>query len=340
MKVRISRGGGRGAFLALLNYVMDEGRGARAGKRPELIETNLPGTVPSDLARMFGVYRRLRPEISKPVWHASLRLPAGERLSTNVWRDVATEFMHKLGFSSELTPWVLVRHNDHEEGDHVHLVLSRVNLRGEVWLGQRDVQRAIAVTQQLEQEFGLITTRGLPQRSAKPGSTEAETVRRQADSQAVVNANRVVGQPRVDATDTTRILLECASESFDLASFTSKAASFGITVAPSRKSTSGEVSGLAIIPRGRKRHLALSRVTNARLSWPKLQKVWRQQPEADLAASRGPDTHVERAKAFKGSALTSGTPATQQDQTPRAGFSEALDDLLDEEAFERPRERG
>ena len=336
MKVRISRGSG---FRGLLNYVMDDGRGARAGKRPELIDTNQPGTASGDLAGAFGVYCRLRPDIRKPVWHASLRLPAGERLSTQVWTDVATKFMHKLGFS-ELTPYVVVRHNDHDAGDHVHIVLSRVNLRGQVWLGQRDVQRAIAVTQQLEQEFGLTRTRGLRQRSDQPGSAEVEHVERRADSQAVVNANRVVGQPRVDATETTRILLECASESFDLASFTSKAASFGIGVAPSRKSSSGEISGLAIIPKGRKRHLALSRVTKSQLSWAKLQKSWRQQAEAALASFRSPDSQVERAEALKGAASSDCTPAMHEDQTARGEFREAGDDLLDEEAFERPRNRG
>jgi hypothetical protein len=278
MKARITRGSG---FSGVLMYVLDEGPKATGQKRPEIISTNLPGSDAASLSAAFGAFRRLRPDIKKPVWHSSLRLPAGERLSSERWAEVVAAYLQKLGFD-EATPFLVARHSDVSDGDHVHAIVGRVNGRGECWLGQHEVRRAIEATQQIEREFGLALTPGLGD-----ADTEAKASRpaRKADSQSVVNANRSKSQPRIDTTETARVLLDCASRSRDLPTFTTAAAVAGIKVLPNR-STTGRMSGLSVIPKGRKKPLALSAATRNRLSWSKLLKVWDQNAEAAEAARR------------------------------------------------------
>jgi hypothetical protein len=172
MKPNITRGGG---FRGALNYVFDVGPEATHKKNAELIGGNMIADNPMALAREFAVVRKLRPDIKKPVWHCSLALPKGERLSAEKWSEVARDFMGGMGFDIDKTPYVAVRHNDTEH-DHIHIVASRVALDGSVWLGQWEVRRAIETTQELEKKHGLIVTPGLGDaRAERKKSTRNET---------------------------------------------------------------------------------------------------------------------------------------------------------------------
>lgn len=164
MKAKVGRGGG---FRGALNYVFDESSAQRTAekggtgrpKEPELVGGTMSGRIARALAQEFGAVRKLRPDIERPVWHASLSCPPGERLAAEQWNEVAADFMQRMGFP-EGTPYVAVRHQDTAH-DHIHIVASRVNLGGEVWLGQWEAMKAIEATQQLEKAHGLTLTAGL-----------------------------------------------------------------------------------------------------------------------------------------------------------------------------------
>ena len=157
MKAKVSRGGG---FRGALNYVFDVGKEATHTKNAERVGGNMAGNDPRELSREFSAVRQLRPDIGKPVWHCSLSLPPGERLSAEKWEAVAADFMQRMGFDQTNTPWVAVRHQDTDK-DHIHIVASRVGLDGKVWLGQWEARRAIEATQELEHTHGLTLTPGL-----------------------------------------------------------------------------------------------------------------------------------------------------------------------------------
>lgn len=277
MKARISRGAG---FKGALLYALDEGPKATGKKRPELISTNLPGSDAATFSAAFGAFKRLRPDIKRQVWHSSLRLPAGERLDSERWAEIVAAYLQKMGFD-DATPYVVVRHNDVPDGDHVHAILGRVNSRGEVWLGQHEVHRAIEATQQLEREFGLTLTPGLGDADA-----EAKVARppRKADAQSVIDANRTKGERRVDTSENARTLLDCASRSRDLPSFTQAAAAAGFVITPNKSKTTGYVSGLSVLVPGRKKHLALGDATGKKLTWLKLLKIFEQNDQTAEAA--------------------------------------------------------
>lgn len=95
---------------------------------------------------------RTRPEITKPIWQASLRNSANDRrLSDAQWADAGQSFAEQMGFAEH--PWVMVRHGD----DHVHLVVCRVNDVGEVWHGRNDRRAAQSACVSLERAYGLET---------------------------------------------------------------------------------------------------------------------------------------------------------------------------------------
>ncbi len=91
-----------------------------------------------------------RPDITRPVWQASLRSAPGDRvLSDGEWADAAQGFATQMGFADH--PWVAVRHG----ADHVHVVVSRVDHTGGVWHGRFDRRLAQQACAQLEVEHQL-----------------------------------------------------------------------------------------------------------------------------------------------------------------------------------------
>ncbi|WP_432499098.1 relaxase/mobilization nuclease domain-containing protein [Kineococcus auxinigenes] len=106
---------------------------------------------------------RTRPDITRPIWHASLRCAPGDRtLSDEEWAEAAAVFAEAMGFVDPIgsdvpweqratQPWVVVRHGE----DHVHLAVSRVGFDGRVWHARNDYRQAQAACTQLEQLYGL-----------------------------------------------------------------------------------------------------------------------------------------------------------------------------------------
>lgn len=94
-----------------------------------------------------------RPDVAKPIWHASLRVaPEDRALTDHEWADVAGEFVDRMGFGTQ--PWVVVRHAE----DHVHVVASRVSHVGKVWSRHNDRFKARRIAVDLEQQWGLRPT--------------------------------------------------------------------------------------------------------------------------------------------------------------------------------------
>lgn len=149
MKAKISRGGG---FRGVLNYVHDKGEA-------ETVGGNMSGKTPQELAREFGITKKLRPDCKNPVWHSSLALPEGDRLSREKWGELARDFMLEMGMNPDNFLYSVARHSDTDH-DHIHIVASRIGLDGNLWHGQKDVFKAIEATQKLEQRHHLTLTPG------------------------------------------------------------------------------------------------------------------------------------------------------------------------------------
>jgi len=140
-----SQNKGRG-FRGVLNYLLQK-------ERAEQLDQNMAGRNERELAAEFGAVRALRPEVSRAVYHVSLSVRAEERLSDAQWREAARTYLKGMGF--ENNQYILLRHKDTPNHDHVHIVANRIGLDGKVVSDSRDYDRSARVVKELEREYGL-----------------------------------------------------------------------------------------------------------------------------------------------------------------------------------------
>lgn len=150
---KISRGRG---FRGALDYAFE--RDSKDAEPGRLLGGNMSGQNARQLAAEFGQVRGLRPDIEKPVWHNALRLPKDETLADAQWVAVADDYMRRMGFS-EAHPRAYVLHDD-ADGQHIHIVASRVSTEGKVYLGKNENLASTRHIQALEREHGLTITKG------------------------------------------------------------------------------------------------------------------------------------------------------------------------------------
>lgn len=103
-------------------------------------------------ATLNGAIRQQRPDISKPVHHASLSAAPGEKLTIEQWRGIAEKYIEGMGFGK--APYVVVQHRD-TDLDHIHIVASRVDLEGKVVSEWRNKRRSEKIMREIEREYGL-----------------------------------------------------------------------------------------------------------------------------------------------------------------------------------------
>ncbi|MEC5215015.1 hypothetical protein RCH06_003592, partial [Polaromonas sp. CG_9.5] len=171
---KISRGSG---FKGVLSYAF-EGKDQEVG-HGRLLGGSMAGTTARELAAEFRAIARLRPDIARPVWHNSLRMPAGEDISDARWNAIATSYLKRMRFDVKHTQYAVFKHDD----AHVHLVVNRVMTDGSVFLGRNENLLSTKVIQRLEHAFKLTLTPGptysaegkivMPERS-KPSKNELE----------------------------------------------------------------------------------------------------------------------------------------------------------------------
>lgn len=230
MKSKISRGNG---FSGTLNYVLDEGKKRTGNKLSELVAGNMSGENAKALSREFNVSRNIRPEIKSPVWHTSLSLPKGEKLSSARWDQAVNLYLNKMGVDTSKHQFVAARHND-TDYDHVHIVMSRIALDGQVWHGKRDVFLSIEATQAIEKEMNLTITAGYDELT-KSG-------KKRPNYKEVEMANRTNELPTRMALQ--NIIDEAIVDKVDVFAFIERIESAGVIVIPNIAKT-GRLNGFA-----------------------------------------------------------------------------------------------
>ncbi|MDM3002756.1 relaxase/mobilization nuclease domain-containing protein [Citrobacter sp. CK188] len=127
---------------------------------PYVIGGNMTGNTAAELISEFEGTRLLRPDVAKPVWHNSLRLPKSESLSTRQWAAFADDYMARMGFTdTHLRCYIL--HND-ADGQHIHIIGSRINMvGGKLYLGKNENLISTRIISELERVHGLTETTGV-----------------------------------------------------------------------------------------------------------------------------------------------------------------------------------
>ncbi|EJJ3958134.1 relaxase/mobilization nuclease domain-containing protein [Salmonella enterica] len=124
---------------------------------PYVIGGNMTGNTTAELISEFEGTRLLRPDVAKPVWHNSLRLPKGESLSTRQWAAFADDYMARMGFTdTHLRCYIL---HDDADGQHIHIIGSRINMvGGKLYLGKNENLISTRIISELEKVHKLTQT--------------------------------------------------------------------------------------------------------------------------------------------------------------------------------------
>ncbi|GKW33892.1 hypothetical protein PEC730217_26720 [Pectobacterium carotovorum subsp. carotovorum] len=151
-------------FAGVVLYALKPGSHHKC--TPYVIGGNMLGDIAGDLIAEFNTTKTLRPDVVKPVWHNSLRLPKNEALTNSEWSEIADDYMSRMGFSeTHLRCYVL---HDDTEGQHIHIIASRIDLtNGSLYLGKNENLISTRIIQQLECDYSLTRTKG-PELVASP----------------------------------------------------------------------------------------------------------------------------------------------------------------------------
>lgn len=124
-----------------------------------LINTNMAGETPAQLAWEFRSFANKNPRVQKPVLHLSFSLALGDR-SLDEWElcQIAEDLREGLKLSNN--QFILVQHNDAEyDGQvrpHAHMVINRVSYDGECNDDYLDYYRTEKILRQIEKNYDLI----------------------------------------------------------------------------------------------------------------------------------------------------------------------------------------
>lgn len=244
--------------------------GAHHKSNPLVVGGNMLGHSAAELIAEFNVSASLRPDIPKPVWHNSLRLPQGDSLSNEQWRKVADDYMSRMGFSdTHLRCYVM---HDDEVGQHIHIIASRVDLvGGKLYLGRNENLISTRVIQELEIAHELTKTKGpSPSHSPSPFSMRKRLSRSEEQKE------KREGQP------SPKTFLQNAIDTLlnthnDIPSFVEALCEYGITPVPNI-ATSGRMNGFSFEYTGIA--FKASQLGKA-YSWAILQEKLRYEPQRD-----------------------------------------------------------
>lgn len=93
----------------------------------------------------------------KPVIHISLNPDPKDNLSDEQLSEIAGHYMDRMGWGGQ--PYIVFKHSDIER-EHIHIVSVQVGQDGKKIKDSKRNERSVAVTEELEKEYGLHPTKG------------------------------------------------------------------------------------------------------------------------------------------------------------------------------------
>jgi hypothetical protein len=128
-----------------------------ASRKGPLLMTNIVPAggsySPASLGQDMQLYATGRPDVMRPVLHIALRLPLQDavRLVDADFLYLTRHFMKKMELYDTRYQYAVYKHDP----DHVHLVISRIDISRKVWDDSFSYLRAMKVCRELEIEHNL-----------------------------------------------------------------------------------------------------------------------------------------------------------------------------------------
>ena len=212
------------SFRGCVSYVLSK-EGA------EMIHSNMLGETVDELSREFAQTRKLKPNLQKCVYHASLSLPEGESLNKDQWGEVSQKYMKEMGFSG--SQYMAVMHKDTEH-QHIHIVASRIRLDGTVVSDSNDYKRSEKVIRGFEIEYGLEKVK-----SSRDVGISAPT---RGEMRKILNERNPSIKLRLQ-----KIIGDAINEKQSMTSFMNKLESEGVGVIANISEKTGHISGISFV---------------------------------------------------------------------------------------------
>lgn len=156
MVANISTGNDVYGVLAYNQQKVDKGAGAVLATH--LIREPTDGRfsvaeTSEDLLRWMPSHYRTE----KPVVHISLNPDPADHLTDEQLADIAQKYMERMGWGGQ--PYIVFKHTDIDR-EHIHIVTVQVARDGRKIKDSMRNERSVAITEQLEEEYGLRPARG------------------------------------------------------------------------------------------------------------------------------------------------------------------------------------
>jgi hypothetical protein len=103
----------------------------------------------------FWVPKNFRTE--KPVIHISLNPDPKDTLTDELLVEIAEKYMERMGWGRQ--PYIVFKHSDIER-EHIHIVSVQVGRDGKKIKDTKRNERSVAITEELEREYGLYPAKG------------------------------------------------------------------------------------------------------------------------------------------------------------------------------------
>ena len=266
---------------------------------------------------IFDVCRTIRPDVIRPIWHQALRLPPGEEITHERFREIAQEYMRRMGFGPSHQWGAIV--SDDPKGQHIHIFANRISIDGSLYLGKNENLKSTRITQELEAKFGLHATAGPATTMRADGKVKVAMPReRRAKRNELEMHDRLAHEGKAQPMARKAILKVLraalfAGQASGLGAFLSVAEGAGIAVKANVANT-GKVNGLSFMA-GDGIAFKASQLGDA-YSWTKLSAALRYQPERDLALlkarshrAKGADARTSRGQPAPAISILPAPPA-------------------------------
>ncbi|HVU93719.1 MAG TPA: relaxase/mobilization nuclease domain-containing protein [Puia sp.] len=137
--------------------------------RAEVLEYNYCFGDKHELSEQFKEVRRLNKNVEKPVFHLSMRLANGDKLTNEQWREVAREAAKEFQFDQN--QYVVILHKDTQQ-PHIHIVANRIGYQGKTANDSNSYLRMAQLCRRMEQKYDLQEVQS-PRRFLSPKERQA-----------------------------------------------------------------------------------------------------------------------------------------------------------------------
>ena len=214
-------------FRGALEYDLTKEKG-------QLLDTNMAGKNPRQLAAEFGEIRKLKPNLGKAVLHVSLSAALGERLTDAKWIEIGQHYLKGMGLDNN--QFVMTRHADTDH-EHIHLVVNRIQLDGKVTSDSQDFKRQDVLMRQIEKQFNLV------QVEAAFGRDGKKAAGRKAPTKGEIEEGLRTEQPST-RQQLQQLCDTAAADCDSVTQYRDRLAAVGVEIVPSFQLEGAKLNGL------------------------------------------------------------------------------------------------